>query len=94
MEVGNHRIGYCKVIGREDKLVSPSFVCLQVTVCAYGTLNGTHHSGTYSANLSVQVFGTIYNADSFFVHNHLFRICLVLRKVFHINITEVTQTGM
>ena len=33
MEVGNHRIGYCKVIGREDKLVSPSFVCLQMTVC-------------------------------------------------------------
>ena len=36
----------------------------------------------------------VHNANSLFIHNHLLRIRLMLREVFHINVTEIAQTGM
>ena len=94
MEIGNHRICHCKVVRREDELVRPAFVRFQMSVCAYGALDSTHHGSTHGTNLSVHILGTVHNADGFFVHNHLFRVRLMLREVFHINVAKITQTSM
>ena len=94
MEIGYHRIGHRKVIRREDELIRPAFIFLQMAVCADGTLYRTHHRSTYGTHLPVQILGTVYNLYGFFRNNHLLGIRLMLGKVLYIDVAEVAQTGM
>ena len=63
-------------------------------ICTYSTLDSTHYSSTYGTYISTQVFGTIHRFYSFAGNKHLLRVHFMLGKVFYVNITEITQTGM
>ena len=91
---GYHRIGHRKVIRREDELIRPAFILLQMAVCADGALYRTHHRSTCGTHLPVQILGTVYNLYGFFRNNHLLGIRLMLGKVLYIDVAEVAQTGM
>ena len=63
-------------------------------VCTDSRFYCAHHSSTYRTNTSVLIFCLIDNITSFSINKHLFRIHLMLGKIFHINFAEVTQSGM
>ena len=71
MEVAYHSVGYREVVRREDKLVGPSFEFFQMSVCTYGSFDGTHHCSTYGTHTAATVFGLVDNAACFCIDKHL-----------------------
>ena len=79
-----------ELVRGEDEFVGPSFKLLDAVVSAARSFEGALHGGADSHNLAFFVLGLVDNAAAFFVDKHLFRVHFVLRKVFHVGVTEVS----
>ena len=90
MEVSYQASGYREVVWREDELIGPTFVFLQMTVSTNGCFDGTHYSSTYCSDAATFVYSIVYDAASIGFHKHLFTIHLMLSKVFYVDFTEVS----
>ena len=84
MEVGNHRVGQVEVVGREDELVCPSLVFLQVVVGTDGGFHCALHCGSNGHHLVAFGVRSVHLVAAVLVDEHLFGVHFVLREVFHV----------
>ena len=94
LEVGHHGGGHMEVVGREDELVGPPFVGLDVAQGVAGRLHGALHGGADGHHLLAHVLGAVDDVAVFLFDGHFLRIHLVLGEVFHVGLAEVAQSAV
>ena len=94
VEVAHKRGSHGEIVGREDELVCPAVVGLQVAAHAHCSGHATQHACAYGADLLFCVFCGIYGVDKLVRYYELLRVHAVFGEVFHVDFAEVAKAAV
>lgn len=94
IEIGYHAVGQTEVVWWEDKLVGPSVILLQHSVCAYGGLRCLDNARSDGADMMAFLLCRVHDRASLGTYRHLLGVHLVLRQVLYLYAMEVAEATM
>ena len=91
VEVGDHAVRDVEVVRREDELVGPPVVGLQVVLRAHARFHGAHGGGAHGADALAGVLGAVHHVAGLALDDHLLGVHLVLGEVLDLHRAEGAQ---
>ena len=94
VEVGDQGVTGGALVGREQELVGPAAIGLDVSVHAHAGLKSAEHRCADGAHLVAAVAQGVDLLGEFNADVHLLAVHAVLAQVFHLDVTEAAQTDV